>query len=34
MVKDPWGKEYALLEMSKGPLKTNAEGNVIGIKNK
>jgi lactoylglutathione lyase len=30
VVQDPWGNEMVLLDMSKGPLKTDATGNVIG----
>ena len=29
VVRDPWGNELVLLDMSKGPLKTDEEGNVI-----
>jgi predicted enzyme related to lactoylglutathione lyase len=30
VVQDPWGNEMVLLDMSQGPLKTDATGNVIG----
>lgn len=30
VVHDPWGNELVLLDMSKGLLETDAEGNVIG----
>ncbi len=30
VVADPWGTHLTLLDMSKGPLLTDAEGNVIG----
>jgi predicted enzyme related to lactoylglutathione lyase len=30
VVKDPWGHEYVLLDMSKGKLITDEDGNVIG----
>jgi predicted enzyme related to lactoylglutathione lyase len=30
VVQDPWGNKFILLDMSKGSLKTDAEGNVIG----
>ncbi len=30
VVADPWGTRLVLLDMSKGPLRTDAEGNVIG----
>jgi lactoylglutathione lyase len=30
VVKDPWGNELVLLDMSKGRLVTDAQGNVIG----
>ena len=29
VVRDPWGNEYVLLDMSKGPLKTDKNGVVI-----
>jgi len=29
VVRDPWGNELVLLDMSKGPLKTDDQGNVI-----
>src|SRR5262245_610558 len=29
VVADPWGNVLVLLDMSKGPLRTDAEGNVI-----
>jgi predicted enzyme related to lactoylglutathione lyase len=29
VVTDPWGNGLVLLDMSKGPLKTDAEGNVL-----
>ena len=28
-VSDPWGNTLVLLDMSKGPLKTDSDGNVI-----
>ena len=31
VVQDPWGNELILLDMSKGPLVTDAQGNVLGI---
>ncbi|MGC9349740.1 MAG: VOC family protein [Anaerolineae bacterium] len=30
VVADPWGNQLVLLDISKGLLKTDAEGNVIG----
>jgi predicted enzyme related to lactoylglutathione lyase len=30
VVQDPWGNELILLDMSKGPLVTDAQGNVLG----
>jgi len=30
VIHDPWGNELVLLDMSKGVLETDAEGNVIG----
>jgi lactoylglutathione lyase len=30
VVKDPWGHELVLLDMSKGRLITDAQGNIIG----
>jgi len=30
VVQDPWGNEYVLLDMSKGLLTTDADGNVTG----
>ena len=30
VVEDPWGNPLVLLDMSKGPLQTDANGNVIG----
>ena len=30
VLEDPWGNPLVLLDMSKGPLKTDADGNVIG----
>ena len=30
VVRDPWGNELVLLDSSKGLLKTDSEGNVIG----
>ena len=30
VVQDPWGNELILLDMSKGPLVTDAHGNVLG----
>jgi lactoylglutathione lyase len=30
VVQDPWGNKLVLLDMSKGSLKTDSEGNVIG----
>jgi len=30
VVQDPWGNAYVLLDMSKGHLTTDAEGNVTG----
>lgn len=32
VVQDPWGNELVLLDMSKGALLTDADGNVIGNK--
>lgn len=29
VVRDPWGNEYVLLDMSRGPLRTDADGKVI-----
>ena len=29
VVQDPWGNQFVLLDASKGPLVTDAEGNVI-----
>ena len=33
VVQDPWGNAYVLLDMSKGPLETDEEGNVIDKEN-
>jgi len=30
VLEDPWGNPLVLLDMSKGPLKTDADENVIG----
>jgi predicted enzyme related to lactoylglutathione lyase len=30
VLEDPWGNPLVLLDMSKGPLKTDSDGNVIG----
>ena len=30
VVQDPWGNVLVLLDASKGPLRTDAEGNVVG----
>ena len=30
VLEDPWGNPLVLLDISKGPLKTDADGNVIG----
>ncbi len=30
VVRDPWGNRLVLLDMSRGPLVTDAQGNVIG----
>ena len=30
VLEDPWGNPLVLLDMSKGPLKIDADGNVIG----
>ena len=30
IVRDPWGNRLVVLDMSKGRLRTDAEGNVIG----
>ena len=30
VIEDPWGNPLVLLDASKGPLATDAEGNVIG----
>jgi len=30
VVEDPWRNQFVLLDMSKGSLKTDSEGNVIG----
>ena len=30
VLEDPWGNPLVLLDMSKGPLKTDAERNVLG----
>jgi hypothetical protein len=30
VLEDPWGNPLVLLDMSKGPLKTDADGNVMG----
>ena len=32
VAQDPWGNEFVLLDISKGLLKTDADGNVIGNK--
>ena len=29
VVADPWGNDLVLLDMSKGPLETDSEGNVV-----
>jgi predicted enzyme related to lactoylglutathione lyase len=31
VVQDPWGNQLILLDMSKGPLVTDAQGNVLGV---
>ncbi len=31
VVRDPWGNEFVLLDMSKGPLVTDVDKNVIGV---
>ena len=31
VVQDPWGNQLVLLDMSKGPLVTDAQGNVLDI---
>jgi predicted enzyme related to lactoylglutathione lyase len=33
VLEDPWGNPLVLLDMSKGSLKTDADGNVIGDQN-
>jgi predicted enzyme related to lactoylglutathione lyase len=30
VMRDPWGNELVILDMSKGALKTDAKGNVVG----
>ena len=30
VLEDPWGNPLVLLDMSKGPLKTDADGNILG----
>lgn len=30
VVQDPWGNQFVLLDMTKGPLKTDDQKNVIG----
>ncbi len=30
VVQDPWGNRLVLLDMSKGPLTTDEQGNVVG----
>ena len=30
VLEDPWGNPLVLLDMSKGPLKTDSHGNVMG----
>ena len=30
VVADPWGNQYVLLDMSKGALLTDGEGNILG----
>ena len=30
VLEDPWGNPLVLLDMSKGPMKTDADGNVMG----
>jgi predicted enzyme related to lactoylglutathione lyase len=30
VVQDPWGNEYVLLDLSKGLLKTDSDGVVLG----
>ena len=30
VLEDPWGNPLVLLDMSRGPLKTDADGNVMG----
>lgn len=32
VVRDPWGNELVLLDMSKGLLVTDDDGNVVGVK--
>ncbi|MDP6667111.1 MAG: hypothetical protein QF357_06885 [Dehalococcoidia bacterium] len=31
VVRDPWGNEYTLLDLSKGTFDTDAEGRVTGV---
>ncbi len=31
VVRDPWGNEYTLLDLSKGTIDTDAAGNVTGV---
>lgn len=31
VVRDPWGNEYCILDMTKGTYDTDAEGNVTGV---
>ena len=30
VMRDPWGNDLVILDMSKGALKTDADGNVVG----
>ncbi len=32
VIQDPWGNRFVILDMSKGPMKTDKSGNVIGSK--
>lgn len=32
LVRDPWGNEYVILDMTRGRYLTDPEGNVVGIR--
>lgn len=34
VVRDPWGNQYCVLDMTKGTYDTDADGNVTGVSHK